>query len=148
MQKSLPFRPRLLLLSAASALLSACASVNLPLCPRVAALSSASDSPPVLTPNRFILEAAKRKDIEVTVITPFVAQYKGSWTSLTWIESNYPALVCAFDPRAVIDPTSLHTSCTRHAPEWIAIVKAGTLDDLFLDPFLFKAICYPRIGGT
>lgn len=125
---------------------SGCATVHLPLCPRISALSYPRGSE-TQTLNRFVSAALKEQEVNAFVISPFLAQYSGGWNSVKWLEQNYPALLCAFDPLNVIDPKAVHTACVKNAPHWMQIVKENRLDDLFLDETIYKASCYPRIDG-
>lgn len=128
--------------------LSGCASVNLPLCPRLAGLSRPDRDGAAIYVNEFVSRAAKQKDVRITVLNPFVAEFNGGWSNVDWIQKNYPTLLCSFDPARVIDPTSVHTVCTKHASSWVAIIKDDRLDDLFLEEHLYKASCYPRLDGN
>jgi hypothetical protein len=129
-------------------LLSGCATVKLPLCPRLAALSQEGKPVASTAVNEFVKHAAIQRDVSITVISPFIAEFTGSWTGVTWLESNYPTLLCSFNPTNVIDPTTVHTVCTKNSPAWMRVVKDGRVEDLFLEEYLFKASCYPRLDGT
>lgn len=130
------------------ALLSGCASVDLPLCPRLASLSRPEKDSTANYVNEFVSRAAQQRGVKIAVLNPFVAEFKGDWNSVNWMQRNYPTLLCSFDPSLVIDPTTVHTVCTKHASTWITIIKDDRLDDLFLEEHFYKASCYPRLNGS
>lgn len=144
-----PSRYRLIFLPLSSALiLVGCASVNLPLCPRIAAFSHGDGHVASPNLNEYVQLAATQRGISITIIGPFVAEYRGGWSSILWMEKNYPAMVCSFNPANVIDPATVYTVCVANSPSWMSVVKSGQLEDLFLKEYFFKASCYPRIDGT
>lgn len=129
-------------------LVSSCSTVSLPLCPRIAGLSYEESDASKSEVNKYVVEAIRARNISMMNVGPFEAEYKGSWREITWLEKNYPALLCAFSPSRVIDPTAVHTACMDRAPGWISVVKSGRIDNLFLDSYGYKSSCYPRVDGS
>lgn len=132
----------------ALALISGCASVHLPLCPRIASLSYDQKNSEGADVNKHMASALRKLGISSINISSFEAEYHGTWRDIHWLESNYPALICSFSPHRVIDPKAVHTACLERAPGWIMLVKQGRRGDLFLDEYGYKSSCYPRSDGT
>lgn len=139
---------RVVLVVLSSCLISGCSTVSLPLCPRIAELSYEETDASKSEMNKYLAEAVRARNISVMNVGPFEAEYQGSWREIRWLEQNYPALLCAFSPSRVIDPTAVHTACMDRAPGWISVVKGGRIDNLFLDDYGYKSSCYPRVGGS
>ncbi|UCR85154.1 hypothetical protein [Pseudomonas chlororaphis] len=98
--------------------------------------------------NKYLIEAIRDRNISVVNVGPFEAEYQGGWSEIRWLEENYPALLCAFNPSRVIDPRAVHVACMDRAPGWISVVKNGWQDNLFLDEYGYKSSCYPRVDGS
>lgn len=119
---------------------SGCSSIRLPLCPKVAAVSfpAATQTSPV---NRYVAAEAQRRGLELTPLSPFVAEFSGPISTLSSFEANYRFLVCAFDPNQERDPRAAFMTCIAHAPYWIEAVKSEAPQNLMLQEHLYFERC-------
>lgn len=121
-----------------------CASAKLPLCSKIADYSYIN---PNSLPgkerylNFHLMERLKSSRIKINITSPFSAEFSGSVSSIRDLESDYAELICAFDPANVPNDASLFSSCMNHADEWIELVQAGKIEDLFLDQYRYKPNC-------
>jgi hypothetical protein len=121
-------------------IVSGCASTQLPLCPKIAAVSFPSGVP-VSAVNRYISEDAARRGIKIAQLSPFVAEYRGSVSAISAFESNYRFLVCAFEPSQERDPRAAYMTCTAHSPFWIDAIKSDAPQNLMLQEHLYFERC-------
>lgn len=119
---------------------SGCSSIRLPLCPKVAAVSFPVGTK-ISPVNWYVAEAAEQSGIKLTQLSPFVAEFRGTISSLRSFESNYRFLVCAFDPVQESDPRASFMTCVAHVPFWIEAVKSETPQNLMLQEHLYFERC-------
>lgn len=113
-----------------------------PLCPKIAALSYPSrEEGKGQVVNKFVKDEALRRDVSIVLISNFVAELKGSRRNIAWFESNYPSLLCAFNPGLVIEDEATHTSCHSHVRNWMEMVKNQRENELMLEKNLFCPNC-------
>ncbi|WP_332819950.1 hypothetical protein [Sphingopyxis sp.] len=121
-------------------LLSGCATTRLPLCPTVAQRSYAQGQTPGPL-NAYTKRVITARGIEVDILSPFSANFRGSKGDIRWLVDNYVHLVCSFEPGQVNSTQSAYTSCVNHAPEWIRIIRSDRPEHLMLAPHLYYENC-------
>lgn len=128
-----------------SVMTAGCASVKVPICPTIARSSySPGEAPSPI--NKMILEEAKRSNLEIRQLSWFAAEVSGAATSVNRLESNYPHLVCAFDP-ALHPPSAIRQdflSCMKHANEWLRILQSPRPEELMATQTMFLENCAIR----
>lgn len=104
------------------ALLAACATVRVPLCPAIAEKSYPDIrlGEPV---NRYLALNALDRNVRITVLAPVAAELSGGVSDIRWITRNYPWMLCAFDSNHVTDDQATFGSCMSHASRWMEIVN-------------------------
>jgi hypothetical protein len=121
--------------------LAGCATVNLPLCP---AIAKNSYDPPDNTRalNKFAVQQATDRRIEVKQLSWFAASFSGFSPSISWYQENYPFMVCAFDPKnQTIHIRETHMSCMAHARQWIQKTQSDHPEYLMLTETKFYENC-------
>lgn len=91
--------------------------------------------------NRYISEDAERRGINIAQLSPFVAEFRGSFSAISAFESNYRFLVCAFEPSQERDPRAAFMTCIAHSPFWIDAVKSEMPQNLMLQDHLYFERC-------
>lgn len=118
-----------------------CASVRLPLCPAIAH-NTYQDSNVKSPIGKLVAEAAEIRNIKITPLSWFAAEFHGAYWSANWMNRNYQYLVCGFDPskqNTYIRETYL--SCMAHSKEWIGIIQSGAPENLMLAETKFFENC-------
>ena len=118
---------------------SGCATARFPLCPRIAERSYPLGKPGE-TVNMFVRDEAKWRQVRIRPLSHFAADFSGSKSDIRWFSGNYSFVLCAFDPRQVINVDAIYTSCMSHALEWLAIVRSQP-ENLLLTETKFKDNC-------
>jgi hypothetical protein len=115
-------------------------SAKLPLCHRF------SDSKPSNTAGigRDLFDAAKKRHIEITVLSDNVAEFTGPKKDIKWLEDNYPFLMCDFDQSAGTLGRQEYVSCISHAKVWIRLVQSRKPEQLMLDSTIYCQNCLPN----
>ena len=117
-------------------------SILLPLCAKLAAVSyETEEEGKGKLINRFVSEQAAARSVTVRPLSAFVAEYTGKPADIEWFKHNYANLVCAFNPRLVIEDEATHLRCMSHVREWMALVLAGKEKDLLLQASEYSGTC-------
>lgn len=123
-------------------LLAGCTTARLPLCPRLAEASYPPGSQGRgQVVNYYLQRNAAAAGISVRPLSSFVAEYSGSSFSMEPFVQNYPAMLCAFDSRQIVNDQTTYQSCTMHAPDWVALVQSGAQQRLMDDSTYFWQVC-------
>lgn len=117
-----------------------CASVQLPLCPALARASYEIGGPPSDI-NRILKERSDDHVIKIAQTSRFTAEFSSSLFAISWLKTNYPFLVCSFDPSQVDSVKVSYDICMRHVEEWIRIIGSDHPDELMLDPHGYQEAC-------
>jgi hypothetical protein len=84
---------------------------------------------------------ARRRNIRVTVLSPFIAEFSGARAHMVWLRKNYRFLVCGFDVDQVINDKGVYMVCTSSAEKWIQAVQSDTPESLMAADTSFEATC-------
>lgn len=120
-------------------LLAGCTTIRFPLCPAIAEASYETGRGRTI--NRFVLQEAETRRVEIRPLSTFAADFSGFSPSVTWLSKNYPAMLCAFDPRKVVNDRETYISCMTHAPEWMRIVRSDHPESLMYFETKFRENC-------
>lgn len=120
--------------------LSACATAKLPLCPRVAHLSYATDTTPSDI-GHYTATAAAVRGIHLSPLSAFAMTAHGSSSDIGWFKRNYREMLCAFNPDRVVDPKSVYAACMAGAPTWIEVVASSKPEHLMSDQYGYVYSC-------
>jgi len=123
-----------------ASLVGCTSSVTLPLCPRIAANSYASVDKSAVV-NRYILEQAKKRNLKISILSSYVAEFVGASKDIRWLKANYKTMLCAFNPLLEIDDKTTYLSCMAHADRWITLVIDGNAERLMLTDTVFHENC-------
>ena len=117
-------RPLLILAMLCSC--SGCVATRLPLCPAIAEVSydTRQEGKGQLI-GRYLRSETERRLISVRPLTPFIAEFRGTFWEIAWLRRNYVMLLCAFNPDLVIDDEGLYRRASSSARKWIQLVDAG-----------------------
>ncbi|MDY1010351.1 hypothetical protein [Sphingomonas sp. CFBP9019] len=121
-------------------------SARLPLCPAIAHKSYAA-SEVVTDINRFAVSVAKRKDISIIQMSPFIMQVSGLRDNVKWYVESYPNMLCSFHYDQVKDAKRTFLSCMSNAPKWIHYVQTRRGAELMTDETLYQSNCAADIHG-
>lgn len=124
-----------------AAALGGCAHVELPSCPSIARSGGQNDAERQSFVSGWARSRADALNIKIVELSPYVARYSGSKSSLRKLQSNFPQMLCAFDYADSSDPVATYTSCLAHAPEWIVLTSEGKADDLMLSQYYYRDNC-------
>jgi len=115
-----------------------CASARLPLCPKVAHLGMSTPSSDV---NQYLEQRLPARRIKVEPLSAFAAEFRGSLFSIHWLRRNYAFMLCAFNPKDVIEDEALYNVCMANAPRWMEIVSSKRPDELVLSTTHYVNTC-------
>lgn len=121
--------------------LSGCAVTKVPLCPAIARNSYPAgtwNGDPV---NRYVAFQAERRELQLSPLSPFIAEVRGATGNVVWLQRNYRFMLCAFDPVQELADKSTYESCMAHADEWARIVQSEHPEHLLASQTLFEASC-------
>ena len=119
----------------------ACATVRLPLCPQVAALSYPTPPPQGTMVGRFTKEQAAERNIRISVLSSFIAAFSGRRGQVTWLKKHYADLLCGFDTDRVTLDAQTYLVCRTHAPGWIKLAQSRQPERLMLAETKFETVC-------
>ena len=94
-----------------------------------------------LVVNKYIMDQASARNIKIAVLSEYEAELYGTPADLQWFTQNYPAMLCAFDPRQNLSNRETYISCTSHAPQWIEIIRSQHPEYLMLRQTKFLENC-------
>jgi hypothetical protein len=137
---------RLVLIVAAavsSLALTGCASARLPLCPKIAAVSFQGGARTGAVVNNYLAAQGNERNVKISPISAFAATFHGSVFSIAWFQGNYAFMLCAFDPKQVVNYEAVYLSCMSHAPEWVKIVQSSKPEDLMVTQTHYADVCIP-----
>jgi hypothetical protein len=120
----------------------------LPLCPKLAEVSYdgvAEGKGKII--GRFVAEQAARRGIEINPLSQFAAEFRGPQHQIEWLRANYPAMLCAFNSKLVVNAESVYKSSMHHVREWMQLVETGHLEQLMDSQYLFCPNCCLGGGG-
>ncbi len=123
-------------------LLTSCATIRVPLCGDLArTLPSGDGSHSHQDVSDYTVEAAKKMGVNLTVLSPFVMTVHGFTPYVNKFQSDYPFLVCGFDPSRVVVPYETYLRCMDHVNDWVRIVGSEKPEDLMLPGTEYEATC-------
>ena len=124
----------------ATAGLQGCASEKYPLCPAIAEQSVPGGKRGQII-NAYIIDNANRRNVKVEMLSEYEAIFTGLSTDLRWFRENYPAMLCAFDPRQNLSNKETCMTCTKYTPLWIELIRSNHPENLMADGTKFWPSC-------
>jgi hypothetical protein len=117
-------------------------TIRLPLCPKLAEMSYDSiEEGRGKIIGRTVAEAASARKVRITPLSSFVADFTGPTEQIRWFKRNYPDLLCAFNPKLVVNVEATNLSCMNHVRQWMDLVASGKEEDLMLNEYLYCPNC-------
>lgn len=118
--------------------LAGCSTMILPLCPKILDANGAVNGV-----NRYTIQNTQQRGVQFEALSPFVARVKGSSFGVNNVVSDYPFLVCAFDPNSVIQDEATFMRCVNNAPAWIEKLNSKEPEELMLTELNYSGTCVP-----
>lgn len=122
-------------------LATGCCTIKRPLCPRLANQSYTPPLPPDIRLNHDMDAELKARDIRVSVLSPFVAEFSGNIHEIHWLKQNYPQMLCGFNPIGIAEREIEYTTCMKYADSWASIVNSSQPGNLMLDNSHYPGVC-------
>lgn len=108
---------------------SSCSTIQLPLCASLAKTKPSQKE----GISKTLFQICQEKNIEVTVLSSTVAEFKGSSKNIKWLLNNYPIIICDFDQESIAQDERTYRTCMINSEKWIKIMLNGKPEDLMLD---------------
>lgn len=115
-----------------------CASARLPLCPKVAHFGMGV---PLSDVNRHLEQRLPARHIKVEPLSAFAAEFRGRFFDIHWLRQNYAFMLCAFNPKDVIEDEAFYNVCMANAPRWMEIVNSKRPEELLLSTTHYADTC-------
>lgn len=105
---------------------TSCQTVKLPLC------KSLSDTKPSAIDciSKTLDGICSKKNIEYTVLSSTIAEFKGSKKQIKWLIENYPIIICDFEHDSVDNDRRVYRTCMTKAEDWIKLIRDNKEEDL------------------
>jgi len=132
----------------APAVLAGCQAHTLvPLCPKIAEISYDPPHPGALV-NRLVAEQAQERHVQISILSPFVAELSGPAHEIEWFKRNYRFMLCGFDPRLVIEDASTYERIMLGAAEWQTVLQSPHPEQLMGTTIRYAPLCCPDTANT